>query len=557
VSEWHWLRNLSKMRSAQPNMKRLLALVTGAAVTPACSAFASLLGQQIFPADYPWNQNIANAPVATNSATIIARIGSSVRIHPDWGDDNPANGASPLYGIPYNVVHGNSTAKVTVSIDNYPDQSDLVPVPIPTNAVIEGDYQNGPNPDGGGYNEGQRGDSHLIVWDEDNNVGYELFGATRPTDATLFPDNSGDELPHTDGLWHAAQETVWDFNVDSFRALGETSADAAGLSVLAGLARPDEGLTIAQGGQGAINHALRMTLPASIISRQYIYPASHMVSESGNLPLGSRLRLRNSPAVNTLISNMPPQSQILARAMQQYGLILADVGSAMFVTGTSASENASNSNSLLWNQNDIFASDGIEVLNAGDFDVVSLRPIVTGLGSTNGSPGSTLTINGQNFSGAAGRLSVFFGSTPAGAANVLSDTQVSITVPDGSGTVNVTVQLGTNETDVISDSPGANVNAPIFGYGTSAQTPADEFTFAAAAPTIWHIALSDGDIIISGTNNTGPGGRYHVLATTNLFLPRTAWTVLTNRNFDANGNFAFTNALAATNAQVFYILQVP
>jgi hypothetical protein len=557
VSEWHWLRNLSKMRSAQRNMKRLLALVTGAAVTPACSAFASLLGQQIFPANYPCNQNIANAPVATNSATIIARIGSSVRIHPDWGDDNPANGASPLYGIPYNVVHGNSTAKVTVSIDNYPDQSDLVPVPIPTNAVIEGDYQNGPNPDGGGYNEGQRGDSHLIVWDEDNNVGYELFGATRPTDATLFPDNSGDELPHTDGLWHAAQETFWNFNLNSFRALGETSADAAGLSILAGLARPDEGLTIAQGGQGAINHALRMTLPASIISRQYIYPASHMVSESGNLPLGSRLRLRNSPAVNTLISNMPPQSQILARAMQQYGLILADVGSAMFVTGASASENASNSNSLLWNQNDIFASDGIEVLNAGDFDVVSLRPIVTGLGSTNGSPGSTLTINGQNFSGAAGRLSVFFGGTPAGAANMLSDTQVSIPVPGGSGTVNVTVQSGTNETDVISDSPGANVNAPIFGYGTSAQTPADEFTFAAAAPTIRHIALSDGDIIISGTNNTGPGGRYHVLATTNLFLPRTAWTVLTNRNFDANGNFAFTNALAATNAQVFYILQVP
>src|SRR5450432_3604353 len=66
----------------------------------------TMLGQQLFPADYPWNQNIASAPVAANSATIIAHIGSSVKIHPDWGNDSPSNGNSPLYGIPYNVVHG-------------------------------------------------------------------------------------------------------------------------------------------------------------------------------------------------------------------------------------------------------------------------------------------------------------------------------------------------------------------------------------------------------------------------------------------------------------------
>ena len=167
-------------------------------------------------------------------------------------------------------------------------------MPIPANAVIEGDYQNGPNPNGGGYNAGQRGDSHLIVWDEDNNIAYELYGVTRPSDPTLFPNTSGVELPHTDGMWHAAQETVWNMNTDNFRTLGDTSADAAGLSILAGLARPDEGLTVAQGGQGAINHALRLTLPAGDINPQYIYPASHMVSESqgaDNLPLGARLRL--------------------------------------------------------------------------------------------------------------------------------------------------------------------------------------------------------------------------------------------------------------------------
>ena len=445
----------------------------------------SLLGQQLFPSDNAWNQNIASAPVAANSAAIIAHIGgSSVRVHPDWGADSSANGDSPLYGIPYNVVHGNSTAKVNVIIDNYPGESDIVPVPIPANAVIEGDYQNGPNPNGGGYNANQRGDSHLIVWDEDNNIAYELFGVTRPSDPTLFPNTDGDELPHTDDMWHAAQETVWNMNTDEFRTLGETSADAAGLSILAGLVRPDEGLPVSQGGQGAIDHALRFTLPGGDISPQYIYPGSHMVSESAGsdkLPLGSRLRLANTPAIDSLIANMPPESRIVATAMQQYGLILADVGSAMFVTGTSAAMDANNNISLTWNLDDIFASNGLEALNAGDFQVVNLTPIVTGLSASSGGSGNSITITGQNFSGAGGRLTVFFGSTAASSVDVLSDTQVSVIVPSGSGTVDVTVQSGIDETDEVSDKSSANVNAPIYGYGVSATSAADQFTFTSSS----------------------------------------------------------------------------
>src|SRR5260221_4976352 len=179
----------------------------------------SLRGQQLFPADYPWNQNISKAPVAANSAAVIANIGASTKIHPDWGDDNPANGAAPLYGIPFNIVHGNSTPTVNVQIDNYPDESDIVPVPIPPNAVLEGDFQNGPNLNGGGYGENgnpnQRGDSHLLVWDEDNNIAYELYGVSRPNDPTLFPDNNDVEVTKTDTAWHAAQETVWHMTSDA------------------------------------------------------------------------------------------------------------------------------------------------------------------------------------------------------------------------------------------------------------------------------------------------------------------------------------------------------
>ena len=545
------------------NRERAALLMAGAALTPVCSGMASLLGYQLYPANYAWNQNIANAPVATNSAAIISHIGASIKIHPDWGADSATNGASPLYGIPFNVVHGNSTAKINVVIDNYPGESDLVAVPIPANAVIEGDYQNGPNPNGGGYAgsgaTSQRGDSHLIVWDEDHNIGYELYGATRPADPKLFPNTSGVELPHTDGLWHAAQETVWNFSANSFRTLGATSADAAGLSILAGLARPDEGLTVAQGGQGVINHALRLTLPSGDVNPQYIYPASHMVSTSpgsNHLPLGGRLRLKNVPAVNTLISNMPPQSQIIARAMQQYGLILADIGSAMYVTGASASVNATNGLSLTWDQNDIFGSRGLGVLNAGDFEVVSLQPVVTGLSATNGAPGGTLLIQGQNFAGAAGRLSVSFGAAVGGPVSVLSETQLSVVIPSGSGSVEVTVQSGVNEVDNLSDNPSANVNAPIFGYGNSATNPADRFTFSVAPPTFQRLAFIGTNFVLSGKYASGAGGAFHVLTTTDLRTPSTNWTVLGSGSFDGGGGFAFTNAIGAGRSR-FYSLKVP
>src|SRR5436305_3304286 len=138
----------------------------------------TLLGQQLFPADNPWNQNIASAPVASNSAAIMNNIISlygNGRFHPDFGQDTQSS--NPLYGIPFNVVHGNSQTKVHVVVDAYPDESDLQDAPIPPTAVLEGDNQNGPV-----VGLANRGDSHLIVWDEDNNVVYEFYRASRPSE---------------------------------------------------------------------------------------------------------------------------------------------------------------------------------------------------------------------------------------------------------------------------------------------------------------------------------------------------------------------------------------
>ena len=95
----------------------------------------TLLGNQLFPADNPWNQRITNAPVAANSATLVSSVGLGSPVHPDFGAAL-YNGAA--IGIPFNVVSG-TQPKVTVVLDAYADESDPLPVPIPANAVLEGD----------------------------------------------------------------------------------------------------------------------------------------------------------------------------------------------------------------------------------------------------------------------------------------------------------------------------------------------------------------------------------------------------------------------------------
>src|SRR5262249_41194840 len=155
----------------------------------------------------------------------------------DFGQDT--RDANPLYGIPYNVVHGNTAPRVNVVIDAYADESDVQAAPVPANAVIEGDMQDGPT-----VGVDNRGDSHLLVYGMDNTILYEFGRASRPSE-------------NADGQWHADQESVWDLNANTFRTLGFTSADAAGLPILPGLVRPDEGLPASQGGQGVINHAIR------------------------------------------------------------------------------------------------------------------------------------------------------------------------------------------------------------------------------------------------------------------------------------------------------------
>jgi hypothetical protein len=420
-----------------------------------------LLGNQLFPADYPWNQNISAAPVAANSNAIINNIINlygNGKLHPDFGQDY--HNSNQLYGIPYNVVRGNSTPKTNITIDAYASESDIEAVPLPANPVLEGDFQNGPDP-----SLADRGDSHLIVYDVDNNIAYEFYHASRPSE-------------NSDGNWHADQESVWNMNTDSFRTIGWTSADAAGLSILAGLVRPDEGLPTSEGGQGAIDHAVRMTLENSIILDQFLYPASHVADSNTNAaidpPMGARFRLK----AGVDISNFDPESKVIAQAMKDYGLIVADNGSNFFVTGASYAVDANNQQTLTWNDNDINDTlSGLKSLTFSDFEVVNPTPVVSGLSTNFGAAGTSVTILGQNFSGAAGHLQVLFGGTPATSVTVVDDSHVIAVAPAGSGTVDVQVQSGITE-----GNDPENINSPVFGYDVSATSTADQFTYGTDLP---------------------------------------------------------------------------
>jgi hypothetical protein len=378
-------------------------------------ALLSLQGNVLFPVDNPWNQVIADAPVAANSATLVASIGAGGYLHPDFG--TIYEGA--YIGIPFTVVSA-SQPKIEVIVDAYADESDLVAVPIPAGAVLEGD----PLPA-----SQNTGDRHLIVYDKDNNVAYELYNVHRPAETA-------------DGKWHADSIALWDMSQNSFRTPSDTSADAAGLPILPGLVRPDEVLD-----QGVINHALRFTVPNS--RNQYVYPASHQagVNNASYPRMGERFRLK----ADFDISGFSPTNQVILQALKDYGMIVADNGSGWYLSGEPSSR---------WDDDDLH--DLMSIVGSR-FEAVDLRPIVTDVSADSGAAtgGTSVTIVGQNFSGAAGQVQVFFGTAAAANVAVMSDSTLVVTTPlHAPGTVQVSV---------------------VTPYGTSASSAGSQFTFTSGA----------------------------------------------------------------------------
>ncbi len=302
--------------------------VNGSVQTSSCSQMstgqgASLGGFLPFPSDNLWNKDISSASVDPNSAAIINYIGPSIGIHPDFGQGE-YNGS--YMGIPYTIVDSTQPL-IPINYQAYGSESDPGPMPIPLTAPIEG-Y---PNPGSG--------DRHVLVLDKSNCFLYELYSS--------YPQSSS---------WNADSGAVWDLLADEQRPYTWTSADAAGLPIFPGLVRYDEVAA------GAIHHAIRFTLQNS--SAGFIPPASHWASTTSNanaLPMGARLRLKASFDV----SSYSATNQVILNAMKKYGLILADNGSSMYISGAPDDR---------WNNSDLHLLNGA---TASDFEVLTLSPLYT------------------------------------------------------------------------------------------------------------------------------------------------------------------------------------
>jgi hypothetical protein len=231
-----------------------------------------------FPSNNPWNQRVDGAPVLSRSRTFIRHLGRNTPVFAD-------------FSMPYVTVPG-SQKRVPVRF-YYRRESDRGPYPIPRDAPIQPGTP----------------DRHVLVLDRDDCRLYELYKARRIADGRR---------------WRAGSGAIWNLRSNRLRPRGWTSADAAGLPILPGLARFDEV------DAGSLDHAIRFT--AESVRNTYVYPARHSDGGSrsrGAPPMGSRLRLRAS--FDT--SGFPPQARTILETLKRYGMILADSGPAYSLAG--------------------------------------------------------------------------------------------------------------------------------------------------------------------------------------------------------------------------------
>jgi hypothetical protein len=270
---------------------------------PACSVAqvgpdGDFKGYRMFPADHPINTAIDTLPVSSHSAAWLANC-------------SPAHAYLQLdLSMPYNVVAAN-TPPVTATSFNYNSKPYPNPWPFPANAVIEGGDPT------------SSGDHHCLAFDVGNCKLYEVYNILWGSGMTTFTAASG---------------TVWDTTIDD--PGNGSGSDAAGLPITPLLIRGDELI-----GAGAINHALRFTCAAS--EQGHIAPARASASSSAGSgvpsnphdltfpPMGMRVRLKAS--YDPTAHSFPAPIVAILKAIQKYGLLLADNGgnnSPMFITGS-------------------------------------------------------------------------------------------------------------------------------------------------------------------------------------------------------------------------------
>jgi hypothetical protein len=293
-------------------------------------------GCTVFPADNPWNRDISGDPVDTQAMTnVMPQMHPTSKVHPDWGT------FAEEYGIPITTGKGAAAVPITFTTSYGPNESDKLACasgggdfcyPIPLDAKIEG-----------GNGAAMTDDRHVLFLDTsgapDHCVLYELYNAQ---------NQSGPG-------WTCANGAIFKLDSDSLRPDGWTSADAAGLPIAPGLVRYDEVMA------GAITHAIRFTLPES--RNAFIHPATHAAGKDDATlpPMGMRLRLKAS-FDDSAITGAP---KVITTAMKKYGIILADNGSAFYISGETNDGWAALADDLNTQLGKIHGSD-FEIVQSGD-----------------------------------------------------------------------------------------------------------------------------------------------------------------------------------------------
>jgi hypothetical protein len=257
------------------------SLVVAVLGLPARAAEVPGTDCSVFPKNNIWNTRVDTLPVSAMSDEWLRSMNaSSTDLHPDFGP--------PSYGIPFTTV-GRAHDKVDVRF-TYDDESDPGPYPFDARTPIEGGS-----------------DRHALMVERGRCRLYELFAAR-----------------WSSGGARAGSGAIWDLDSNRLRPATWTSADAAGLPILPGLVRWDEVKA------GAIAHAIRFTVDCT--TDDFIWPARHEagVSDPDCPPMGARFRLRS----DFDLTGFSPKATVILRAMQRYGLLLADNGSDWYFQGT-------------------------------------------------------------------------------------------------------------------------------------------------------------------------------------------------------------------------------
>jgi hypothetical protein len=345
-----------------------------------------------------WNTNIVNAPLDPNNATITSAGGfAGLSTHVNFGS-SPGDG-----GIPFIVVDSSQTPSVPINVIDYAGQSDVVVAPYPAGDTVPIE---GAPADCSGWPDTYQGDAHTLVVDRNKCWVYETFNTN-----------------HCNGLYNASGETIWDMANGEMRPWGWTSADAAGLSIFAGLVRYDEAAS------GHINHAIRFTMQQTKNDNNggyFVEPASHAAGTLYGINNVEGMRVRLSPTFN--ISGYSAINQAILTALQQYGMILADNGGYFFIQGATDSR---------WNDSDLVNLAGIPSSN---FSVIQMTPEFPGYDAVTAPTGAVPVIG--SFTASATQVSsgtpVTFSYSVTGDSFDYIDMIGPVRLSSGSGSVTIT-----------------------------------------------------------------------------------------------------------------------